>query len=82
MQGAGGTGGIEKPIGILYKIDKTPRPLDGAFFLKRQVPAFLEQKQGNAYFTATASTSTRAPMGRAPTWKQERAGTSPLKYSA
>ena len=28
------------------------------------------------HFTATASTSTRAALGRAATWKQERAGAS------
>ena len=41
-----------------------------------------EQTGSPSYLTAMHSTSSRAPMGRAATWKQERAGTSPLKYSA
>ncbi len=35
-----------------------------------------------AYLTATASISNRAPLGSSATWTQERAGASPVKYSA
>ena len=34
------------------------------------------------YLTATASISNRAPLGSSATWTQERAGASPVKYSA